>query len=107
MLQQKDIIEKIQAVAKDAMPDGGRLFLFGSQARGDAHEESDWDVLILLDKTRIDQTDFDNVAYPFIEMGWRNGIQVNPLLYTFESWKQRHFTLFYKNVQKDSVELWH
>ena len=107
MLQQKDIIEKIQTIAQKTIPDGGRIFLFGSQARGDFHAESDWDILILLDKVRIENSDFDKVAYPIIEMGWKMGVQINPLLYTFKSWEQRHFTLFYKNVQKDSIELCH
>lgn len=107
MLQRKDVIEKIQAVAQKSIPDGGRIFLFGSQARGDNHAESDWDILILLNKVRIENSDFDEVAYPIIEMGWKIGVQINPLLYTFESWEQRHFTLFYKNVQKDSIELCH
>lgn len=107
MLQQKEVITKIQDVADVSMPQGSRMLLFGSQARGDAHEESDWDILILLDKPRIENKDFDEVAYPIIEMGWRMGIAVNPLLYTYNDWEKRHFTPFYKNVQKDGIELWH
>lgn len=107
MLQQKEIITKIRDVANISMPRGGRMLLFGSQARGDAHEESDWDILILLDKSRIENTDFDEVAYPFIEMGWRMGIAINPLLYTYKEWEKRYFTPFYQNVQKDGIELWH
>lgn len=107
MLQPKEVITMIKDVANVSMPQGSRILLFGSQARGDAHEESDWDILILLDKPRIEHTDFDEVAYPIIEMGWRLGIAVNPLLYTYKDWEKRHFTPFYKNVQKDGIELWH
>ena len=107
MLQRKEVIDKIRLIGKDSIPEGGRMFLFGSQARGDAHEDSDWDILILLNKSRIENKDFDEVAYPIIEMGWKMGIQINPLLYTFESWEQRKFSLFYKNVQKDGIELCH
>ncbi len=107
MLKHSDIIEKIRSVADSAMPPGGRMFLFGSQARGDANEDSDWDILILLDKTKIKTEDFDTVAYPIVELGWKMGIEINPLLYTFKDWEKRNFTLFYKNIQKDSIELWH
>ena len=51
--------------------------------------------------------DFDEVAYPFVELGWRLGIEINPLLYTYADWEKRSFTPFYKNVQKDRIELWH
>ena len=44
------IISEIRNVAKVAMPQGSRMLLFGSQAREDANESSDWDLLILLDK---------------------------------------------------------
>ena len=89
------------------MPQGGRMLLFGSQARGDADNSSDWDILILLDKERIKNADFDAVAYPIVELGWRLGIEINPLLYTYKDWEKRSFTPFYKNVQKDKIELWH
>ena len=107
MLKHSDIIEKIRRVADSAMPPGGRMFLFGSQARGDANEDSDWDILILLDKTKIKTEDFNAVAYPVVELGWKMGIEINPLIYTFEDWEKRSFTPFYKNVQKESIELWH
>lgn len=107
MLQPQEMITKIQDVANVSMPRRGRVLLFGSQARGDAHEDSDWDLLILLDKPRIENSDFDTVAYPIIEMGWRMGIAINPLLYTYSDWNKRHFTPFYQNVLKDGIELWH
>ena len=47
------ILEKIKSTAKRIIPKNGKAILFGSQARGTAHEGSDWDVLILLDKDKI------------------------------------------------------
>ncbi len=91
----------------EVMPQGGKVLLFGSQARGEARHDSDWDLLILLPKDRIKNDDFDNVAYPLIEFGWSVGAEINPLLYTYSDWEKRNFTPFYKNVEKDSIELWH
>lgn len=107
MVERYSIIKAIRNVAKKSMPQGGRMLLFGSQARGDADNSSDWDILILLDKERIKNADFDAVAYPIVELGWRLGIEINPLLYTYKDWEKRSFTPFYKNVQKDKIELWH
>lgn len=83
----------------------GKVILFGSQARGNAGADSDWDLLILLDKPRIESDDFDKIAYPLFELGWREGEQFSPKLYTFGEWQKRSFTQFYKNVQEEGIVL--
>ena len=49
-MRKDDILISLRALIKQVMPAGTKVFLFGSQARGDVHDESDWDILILLDK---------------------------------------------------------
>ena len=39
------------------------------QARGDAQEGSDWDILFILDKKKVEQNDHDNIAFPFTMLG--------------------------------------
>ena len=58
------------------------LFLYGSQARDEARPDSDWDILILLDKLKIEVEDYDNVSYPLVELGWSLNECVSPVLYT-------------------------
>ena len=107
MLANYEILNSIKNMLPEVMPQGGKVLLFGSQARGEARHDSDWDLLILLPKDRIKNDDFDNVAYPLIEFGWSVGAEINPLLYTYSDWEKRNFTPVYKNVEKDSIELWH
>lgn len=107
MFANHEILNSIKHKLPEVMPQGGKAFLFGSQARGESNLNSDWDLLILLPQSRIKNEDFDNVAYPLIELGWSLGAEINPLLYTYTDWEKRNFTPFYKNVEKESIELWH
>lgn len=82
------LIQAIADKAKAIVPKGSEIILFGSQARGDAREDSDWDILVLLDKEQVLPTDIDEVAYPLRELGWDFGKTVNTILYTKEEWNR-------------------
>lgn len=42
----KIVLRSIRNILQQIAPAGTKAILFGSQARGDAHEGSDWDILI-------------------------------------------------------------
>ena len=48
-LSEKEILNKIKTAIKELVPDA-KVYLFGSRARDDWHEESDWDILVLTDE---------------------------------------------------------
>ena len=99
-----NMIDTLKRVAREVLPEHSKLYLYGSRARGDASEDSDWDLLILLDKPNITLDDF-NVAYPFREAGWDMGEVINPQVYSMDEWKRYSFTPFYKNVEHDKQVL--
>lgn len=98
-------MQKIGKTARSVAPTAKRVLLFGSRARGDEHEDSDWDVLVLLDKDRIRLEDIDNVSYPLRELGWEIGEDINTVLYTVDEWNKNSFTLFHKNVEAEAIAL--
>jgi len=100
-----DVISKIRSVVAIAVPEDGKAILYGSQARGDAHPNSDWDILILLNKKRLEQSDYDRVSYPFVILGSDLGEQINPILYTTDEWESYKITPFYENVVRDGIVL--
>lgn len=104
MTRQETIIQSIQSLKKEIIPNE-KITLFGSRVRGDASENSDWDMLILLDKDKISSSDFDRYAYPFVELGWKLGEYFSVKLYTVSEWLSRKNSLFFKNIQKEGVEL--
>ena len=100
---EQKMIHAFRETAQEVMPEGGQVWLYGSHARGDAHQESDWDLLILLNKSSITSKDEDDIAYPFVVAGWKNDMAVSPQLYTFEEWAARSFTPYHKNVEHDKM----
>ena len=103
---QREMVAKgIDKVLQAAAPRKGRAILFGSRARGDARQDSDWDILILLDKDHITSADMDEISYPIRELGWQIDEMINPIMYTKKEWEQSRITPFYHNVEQDAIAL--
>ncbi len=99
------MLNQIKAVARDSAPKGSQVLLFGSRARGEAQKDSDWDILIVLPKNKLEQSDYDEVSFPFVELGWRVNQRINPIMYTQGEWKANSITPFYDNVIRDGISL--
>ena len=101
----RQIFNEIQALKRQLIPTE-KLILFGSQARGDAREDSDWDLLILLNKEKgsfLENT--EKYAYPFDELGWNCGAGINTIVYTKKQWEQGKIFPFYRNVMREGIEI--
>lgn len=103
--RRRHIIQAITDKAKTLVPQGSEIILFGSQARGDAHKGSDWDILVLLNKKAVLPTDIDDVAYPLRELGWDFGETINTILYTKEEWNRDAESPLYENVTREGIRL--
>ena len=102
--EEEKIIQMIRETGRKVVPQGGQVWLYGSRARGDAHEGSDWDILILLNKPKLEASDYD-VTYPFRELGWEIGEEISPHIYTKKQWDEWTFLPYGKNVERDKYVL--
>ena len=98
------ILEQIRQLKRQIMPNE-RVFLFGSQARGDARPDSDWDLLVLINKDKRTHEDYERYAFPYVEIGWDFGVAINPIVYAKKQWDQGKIFPFYRNVMREGIEI--
>lgn len=103
--KQEQILAGIKQSLKDTLPDNGSAVLYGSQARGDSHNGSDWDILIIVDKQRVSLTENTTITYPLVMLGWTYGVEINPILYTRQEWNANRNTPFHENVERDGIKI--
>lgn len=101
-----DIILALKKKLASLLPDNSRAVLFGSHARGNANQESDWDIHILIPgKENLSLEEISKYAFPLEELGWSFSECFSVLVYSHEGWMKRQFLPFYKNVENDKIIL--
>ena len=105
MEQTKVTLNAIRECLAKNMPPHGKAMFFGSQARGTARADSDWDILVILDKDSLVPSDYDNVTFPLTMLGWELGEEINPVMYSTKEWQKYKITPFYKNVEKEGIKI--
>jgi len=83
-----------------------KIYLYGSRARGNAKKDSDWDLLILLNKDQITFEIEDSITDPLYDLEFETGEIISPMIYSLKEWNTKYsITPFYKNIMKDSQYL--
>ena len=104
-MDRKQIVQNATEIIHEKSPDA-KVILYGSEARGTAREDSDIDLLILVNKDKISLIDKQNISYPLYDLGFETGVVISPLIISRYEWENRPFkTPFYINVMNEGVEL--
>ena len=101
----KAILAEIKMRVIKAEPDA-KIILYGSYARGDANEESDIDLLILVDKEKITYQDQVRITDPLYSFGLETTKIISALVQTKDNWEQKYYyTPLYHNIKKEGKEI--
>jgi len=101
MIGSKNILLQIKESVKTTDPDA-TIILYGSYARGTNKSNSDVDILILLNKDKINREDEIRIKYPLYDIEFNSGRIISPLVLSKKEWETKHrITPFYKNVVKE------
>ena len=102
--REKQIIDGFATQVRGALKDRvQRIILYGSRARGDADDESDYDFLVLLEP--YDKTDKRIVRELSREISYDHGVLVTAFVARFSEFTEDRYFYFYENVCKEGIEL--
>jgi predicted nucleotidyltransferase len=102
---EKNILTQIKKIVKGKDP-SAKIYLYGSRSRGTAKSESDWDLLILLNRDKISIDLEREITYPLYDLEFETGEIISPMLYTENEWNTKYsITPFYRNVMREGQML--
>ena len=102
---EKNILAQIKKIVKEKDP-SAKIYLYGSRSRGNAKSESDWDLLILLNRDEISLDLEREITYPLYDLEFETGEIISPMLYTENEWNTKYsITPFYRNVMREGQML--
>lgn len=103
--EDRDIANRIKSNIHLQNP-AAKVILFGSRARGDANNQSDWDILVVIDKpflNRTEEKEYRNRIFG-IELEIEQPISLFVVSQT--DWDGKYmFSPFYRNIKKEGVQL--
>lgn len=78
------------------------VFLFGSHARGEADEESDVDVLIVLDRIQHYCREVDQTSFITSELSLAHNVSISCVFVSEDQWESGQ-TAFLENVREEAI----
>lgn len=101
----KNITKKIKKAVEE-IDSSAEVILYGSRARGDARKDSDWDILILVDKQKVTIKYGLNFSHRLYDVALDTDQCISTLVYSKKEWNSRQsVTPLYKNVKEEGIRL--
>ncbi len=105
MKRNKDIISKIINVSTTSFPEA-EVYLFGSRTKQKSIDESDWDLLILLNSVELNIETEIRILDEFYNLELETGEIFTPIIYTKEYWQSNQNNKpFFQNIRNDVKRL--
>lgn len=104
-MTEKAMLQLIKQNVHEVDPQA-EVWLYGSRARGTAHEESDWDILVLTPQPTLSTSAESRFVDHMCDLIVETGEVVQLFAYGKDDWHRRHsMTPFYQNVQREAIRL--
>jgi len=102
-MTQQEITYKVKESIKMLDPQA-RIILFGSRARGDYKNNSDWDFVILT-SLQVNEHFKKQIRVSLIDTELDAEEVISALIYSQNQWNDYKLTQLYKNIAKEGIEV--
>ncbi|MEM6317082.1 MAG: nucleotidyltransferase domain-containing protein [Bacteroidota bacterium] len=95
-----NIVDSVKKEVTKIAPDS-EVILFGSRARGDFKEKSDWDFLILLNKKKVSKSEKEKIRSKLYEIELMTDEVISTIIHSRSEWEKRSVTPIYQIIEEE------
>src|SRR4030042_994505 len=98
---EQNIIKKIRQKVNE-LDSSAEVILYGSRARGDNKIDSDWDILILLNKKNVDKNTEQVFRHHLFDLELEIGVPISVYVYSKQDWEGKYsVTPLFNSIKKE------
>jgi uncharacterized protein len=84
--------------------DSAEVILYGSRARGDNKPDSDWDIMILLNRKNVDKRVEQSFRHHLLDLELEIGVPISVFVYSKTDWEGKYsVTPLARSIKKEGV----
>jgi len=104
MIRRKQHIIQLIRQKVNELDNTAEVILYGSRARGDNKRDSDWDVMILLNRKDVDKKVEQVFRHHLLDIELEIGVPISVFVYSKSDWEGKYsITPLFKSIKKEGI----
>ena len=105
LVKRQDILNRIKTGITGKDP-SAIVYLYGSRARGDYREDSDWDILVITSKDKVTFDYEYDLRDPIFDVELESGQIISLLVYSKSDWVNKMpYSPLFININKEGLRI--
>ena len=101
--RKKHVIQLIRQKVNE-IDNTAEVILYGSRARGDNKQDSDWDVMILLKRKNVDKKVEQTFRHHLLDLELEIGVPISVFVYSKNDWEGKYsVTPLFRSIKKEGI----